>query len=298
MRMKDDYMKNGQLKAGYNIQIATSGQYALAYDIYPNPTDTRTLIPFLNTIEQNYFDLPNYIAADAGYGSEQNYEDILEKRERVALIPYGMYRKEQKKNYKNNLWNPDNWFYEENEDVYICPNEKRFYYRYDSNRKDRDGFERSFRVYECEDCAGCPYRSQCTKTKEGQNRQLRVNLRWKSQKEYVKEKLSDENTAMIYARRKIDVEPVFGNLKANLGSTRFSVRGKEKVSIEMGLALMAVNIRKIVENQKPSRQFHDKRKRTSFAVNKTGTLFFLVGWFCPSLFCADEGLYFNAKLLQ
>ncbi|MCM3007122.1 IS5/IS1182 family transposase, partial [Priestia koreensis] len=29
MRMKDDYMKNGQLKAGYNVQIATEGQYTL-----------------------------------------------------------------------------------------------------------------------------------------------------------------------------------------------------------------------------------------------------------------------------
>ena len=47
MRMKDDYMKNGQLKAGYNVQIATEGQYALAYSLFPNPTDTRTLIPFL-----------------------------------------------------------------------------------------------------------------------------------------------------------------------------------------------------------------------------------------------------------
>src|SRR5699024_215817 len=42
MRMKDDYMMNGQRKAGYNIQRATEGQYALAYDIFPHPTDTLT----------------------------------------------------------------------------------------------------------------------------------------------------------------------------------------------------------------------------------------------------------------
>ncbi|AQS53797.1 hypothetical protein BW727_101430 [Jeotgalibaca dankookensis] len=30
MRMKDDYMQNGQLKAGYNIQIGTENQFALA----------------------------------------------------------------------------------------------------------------------------------------------------------------------------------------------------------------------------------------------------------------------------
>ncbi|WP_415783307.1 transposase, partial [Alkalicoccus chagannorensis] len=61
MRMKDDYMRNGQLKAGYNLQIATEEQYTLAYDIFPNPTDTRTLIPFLDTIENRYFSLPDYV---------------------------------------------------------------------------------------------------------------------------------------------------------------------------------------------------------------------------------------------
>jgi len=52
MRMKDDYMMNGQLKVGYNLQVATEGQYALAYDLFPNPTDIRTLIPFLNNIKE------------------------------------------------------------------------------------------------------------------------------------------------------------------------------------------------------------------------------------------------------
>lgn len=72
MRMKDDYMKNGQLKVGYNVQIVREGQYILAYDVFPNPTDTRTFIPFLNRIEQHLFTLPSYIVADAGNGSEQN----------------------------------------------------------------------------------------------------------------------------------------------------------------------------------------------------------------------------------
>src|SRR5699024_12510339 len=53
MRMKDDYMKNGQLKAAYNVQIATAGQYTHAYDVFPNQGDTRTFIPFLNNIHQN-----------------------------------------------------------------------------------------------------------------------------------------------------------------------------------------------------------------------------------------------------
>jgi transposase len=235
-------MKNGQLKAGYNVQIATEGQYTLAYSLFSNPTDTRTLIPFLDEIEQHYFELPTYIVADAGYGSEQNFHDILSNRKREALITYNMYLKEQKKKYKQNRQ------YDKETDTYTCPNQKHLEFQYHSVRHDRTGFQRKFKIYECEDCSGCPFRSLCTKAKEGNNRKLMVNEKWEQQKEYVRAKLSEEKTSAIYRKRKIDVEPVFGFLKANLRFTRFSVRGKSKVENEMGLVLMAVNLRKFTAN--------------------------------------------------
>ena len=244
MRMKEDYMKNGQLKPGYNIQIATEGQYALAYDLFPNPTDTRTLKPFLDTIESKYFALPKYIVADAGYGSEENYVDIIENRQLTPLITYGMYLREQEKRYKKDTFKTANWDYNSNEDYYICPNGKRLKYVYNSQRTDKNGFVRRFRVYECEDCCNCPYRSQCSKAKEGNNRKMSINVKWEEQKEYIRQQLSDKKTGAIYRKRKIDVEPVFGFLKANLHFNRFTVRGKAKAKIEMGLALMAVNLRK------------------------------------------------------
>ncbi|EHM70684.1 transposase, IS4-like family protein [Staphylococcus epidermidis 14.1.R1.SE] len=46
--------------------------------MYQNPTDTRTLIPFLNSIQETYGHLPEYIVADAGYGSEANYMAIID----------------------------------------------------------------------------------------------------------------------------------------------------------------------------------------------------------------------------
>ncbi|HEX6594726.1 MAG TPA: IS1182 family transposase [Bacillota bacterium] len=245
MRMKDDYMKNGQLKAGYNVQVATEGQYALAYDVFPNPTDTRTLIPFLDNIEENYFELPEFIVADAGYGSEQNYEDIMSNRNRIPLITYNQYRKEKKKKHKNNAFHVDNWEYDEEENAFTCPNGKKVFFSHVSHRTDRYGFTREFNVYECEDCSGCPLRSLCTRAKEGNNRKVFRNEKWESQKEYVREKLSDEKIGEIYGKRKIDVEPVFGFLKANLDFTRMSVRGKEKVKNELGFAFMAVNLRKV-----------------------------------------------------
>jgi len=243
MRMKDDYMKNGQLKPGYNVQIATEGQYTLVYGIYPNPTDTKTLIPFLDEIETQYFDLPTYIVADAGYGSEQNYEDVITNRKRVPLMKYTMYEREQKKKVKNDTFQPRNWHYDAEEDRYTCPNGQSLTFQRNATRKDKSGFERSFKVYECTNCTGCPFRAECTKAQEGKNRQLKMNERWEQQKTYVSEQLSEEKTGEIYRQRKIDVDPVFGFLKANLGFARLSVRGKRKVEHEIGLALMAVNFK-------------------------------------------------------
>nr|WP_169741046.1 transposase [Carnobacterium gallinarum] len=60
-----------------------------------------------------------------------------------------------------------------------------------------------------------------------------------------KEKLLDEKTTAIYKKRKVDVEPVFGFLKAHLGFTRFYVQGHEQVTNEIGLTLMAINLGKL-----------------------------------------------------
>ncbi|MBF0705016.1 IS1182 family transposase [Alkalihalobacillus hwajinpoensis] len=244
MRMKEDYMKNGQLKAGYNLQIATEGQYTLAYDIFPNPTDTRTFLPFLDRVEKDFFQLPTYVVADAGYGSEENYIDVLENRKRTPLITYNTYRKEKKKSYRKDAFHVSNWDYNEKEDTFTCPNGKQLPFRYVSHRTDRGGFTREFKVYESENCTGCPFRSHCTKAKDGTNRKIFYNAKWEEQKNMIQQLLSDEKTGEIYGQRKIDVEPVFGFLKAILGFTRMSVRGKEKVKNEMGFALMAVNLRK------------------------------------------------------
>ena len=75
MRMKEDHMKNGQLKAAYNLQIATENQFVLHYDVFSNPTDTKTLLPLLETYPHEL----KTVVADAGYGSEENLLRLDEK---------------------------------------------------------------------------------------------------------------------------------------------------------------------------------------------------------------------------
>ena len=245
MRMKEDHMRNGQLKPGYNIQLAAENQFALAYDCFPNPTDTRTFIPFLEKIESK-IGLPENIVADAGYASEENYCYVLDETESTPIIPHQGYLKEKKRAHKQNQFHRDNWPYNELDDYYICPNQKRVVFSHYSQRKDRNGFVRNFKIYECEDCTGCPLREKCTKAKEGKNRRLNINPVWEYIKVKANEKIESEETALYYAQRKIDVETVFGNIKQNMKFRRFHVRGAEKIFKEVGLVFLAHNFRKLV----------------------------------------------------
>ena len=43
MRMKEDHMKNGQLKPGYNVQISSEDQFVLNYTVHPNPTEDKAV---------------------------------------------------------------------------------------------------------------------------------------------------------------------------------------------------------------------------------------------------------------
>ncbi|MDH6363025.1 transposase, partial [Enterococcus sp. PF1-24] len=125
MRVKEDHMMNGQLKPAYNLQLATCNQFVLGYDVFQNPTDTKTLQPLIekmNLAKQS----PRYIVADAGYGSESNYrylEDELPQH--TSLIPYGTMLKEQSKKWKTDERKVINWNYYE-EDYYIDPRGVRF----------------------------------------------------------------------------------------------------------------------------------------------------------------------------
>ena len=116
MRMKDDYMRNGQLKPGYHLQITTENQYVLSYELFPNPTDTKILKPFLDSFLDQHKELPEYIVADAGYGSEEIYMYINDVLHITPLITYGSYYKENKKKYKDNPFNVENWRYLEEQD--------------------------------------------------------------------------------------------------------------------------------------------------------------------------------------
>jgi transposase len=95
MRMKDDHMRNGQLKPAYNLQISTSNQFILHYSTHANPTDTKTLIPHLEGFQSNYGKLPEEVVADAGYGSQENYQYMATQKLK-GYVKYNYFDKDRK----------------------------------------------------------------------------------------------------------------------------------------------------------------------------------------------------------
>lgn len=252
MRMKEDHMQNGQLKPGYNLQVASNGQYALAYGIFPNPTDTRTLKPFLQSMQT--LELFQNIVADAGYGSEANYSFIIDELEKNPLIPYNTYQKELTKKYKQSDTNPVNWTYSEETDQWIKPDGVVYGFHHYSRRKDKYGFERDFKIYEALPVQANADLEVLARTEKGNLKQIHYNPTWNYFRNLAKEALESEDGARIYAKRKIDIEPVFGRMKGVFGVRRVHVRGRQCVETELGFLLMSMNLtklaKKLVRNHK------------------------------------------------
>jgi len=241
MRMKEDYMRNGQLKPGYNVQISTNNQFVVNYSLHPNPTDTKTLIPHLQQHKKLYKSLPEVQVADAGYGSEENYQYLHNQNIEAYIKPTDFDRK-QKKNWQPNPFASDQFLYNAEKDVYLCPVGTAMKNIGQYSKKER-GFLKTYTLYKASGCRDCPLRQACHKQKG--NRVIHVNHQGRYLKSQAYERLKTEKGIYYRKRRPADVEPVFGNIKYNKNFKRFLLKGIDKTEVEWGLLCIAHNLKKI-----------------------------------------------------
>ena len=242
MRMKEDHMMNGQLKPGYNVQISTENQFITHYGIYQRPTDTLTYITYQKAFRDRYGRFSEANVADSGYGSEENYKFMTDN----GIAPYvkfNMFHVEQKKKYSNNPFLPQNLFYNEKDNYYVCPMGQHMDFVREEKRYTESGFEQTVSIYMARRCHGCPLRAKCHKAKG--NRTIEVNHRLNAYKDMVRSLLTSEEGLMHRSRRPIEPEAVFGQLKANGMFKRFRLKGLSGTGIEFGLKAIAHNLMKL-----------------------------------------------------
>ena len=180
--------------------------------------------------------------ADAGYGSQQNYE-YLESEQVEAFVKYNYFHREQENSHREkHPFVPGKLHYDQARDQYICPMGQPMRHMGDVSTTNESGHPTTVSRYQALNCGGCPLRGACHKAKG--NRIIEVNHRLAALKAQARERLTSEEGLKHRSTRPIEVESAFGNLKANKGFTRFMLRGLDKVSLEIGLLSTAINLKK------------------------------------------------------
>ena len=241
MRMKEDHMRNGQLKPGYNVQAGTENQFVIGFSLHQRAGDPGCLPAHINLLEKYKRPMPKALIADAGYGSEENYS-FCEEKNIEAFVKYNTFDKEQTKAWKAQVGKLENMEYDEDLDEWICANGKRIVFTGERRRKSENGYISTKRTYTCTECMGCPFQTSCAKGKE--TKTLSLSVQNQRQRENVRKRLESEEGKKKYSQRKIDVEPVFGQIKYNFGFNRLSLRGLSKNTVDLGLLFCAHNLKK------------------------------------------------------
>ena len=203
MRMKEDAMLNGQLKPGYNIQISTENQFITNFGIYQRPTDTLTMISYLESFKARYGMQSEEIVADSGYGSEENYEYMFSNG-MTPYVKYNMFHVEQRRSYRNNPFRVSNLFYNPDDDFYVCPMGQKLKFIRQEKRYTASGYQQTVSVYRASRCEGCPLRGQCHKSKR--DRQIEVNHTLDDYKARARELLTSEQGIKHRSNRPIEPE--------------------------------------------------------------------------------------------
>ena len=251
MHMKEDHMKNVQLKPGYNIQIGVEGEYIVGVDVSSERSDQLTLIPFLDKLEKDLPEKFENVIADAGYESEENYM-YLSKHNQKSYIKPQNYEKSKSKKFKEDISKRENMAYNIEEDYYICAYGKKLVPVSSKFKTSKSGYNSIVTIYESESCDKCPYKNKCTKAKG--NKRLHVSKDFIKKRKESLNNITTPEGKLLRVNRSIQVEGAFGVLKQDYGFRRFLLRGKKNIKTEFMLLSFGYNIQKLfnkcIQNRK------------------------------------------------
>ena len=242
MHMKEDYMRNGQLKPGYNIQAAVESEYIVGIDVSAERSDTRTLIPFLEKLEANYGRRFDNLIADAGYESEENY-DYLNRKDITPYIKPSNYEYSKTRKFQKEMEFRLAMEYDKDQDEYTCKGGRKLVFETTKTKKSPTGYMSEAKIYRCESCKGCPYYGKCYKG--SYSKCIQVSERFDYFREESRKNIVSEKGIQLRINRSIQAEGVFGITKQDYGFKRFLMRGAENVRTEYLILAIAFDLNKL-----------------------------------------------------
>ena len=229
MHMKEDHMKNGQLKPAYNVNVATVSEYIIGNYISSDRSDSKTFIPFLDKLRGMY--PVKRVVVDSGYESEENYHYADESEQLSLFVKPSNHEQKKKRKYQTDIGRRENMPYDAEKDEYTCAQGKKLSAVATKIRKSESGYAQEVTVYECPDCSGCPMKAECIRQKktdriplEERVKRLNVSKYFLTQREAMEEKISTEEGILLRINRSIQAEGVFATIKEDMNFRRFMMR--------------------------------------------------------------------------
>ena len=252
MRMKDDHMRNGQLKPAYNVQIGVNSEYITGIELFSDRNDVKTLKPFLHNLEQFHQARYEEIVADAGYESLENYL-YLDSTGQTCFIKPANHDQKRKKQFKKQIGRVENMAYDSEEDCFICAQGRRLELRRECTEL-KNGQPVSTAWYRCESCAGCPCRGQCCRAKDAEKpKEIVLQKTFWEKRAQAEENISTARGIRLRCCRSVQAEGTFALLKNDFAFRRFLTAGKVNVRIELFLLALAFNLKKLWMKRKHGR---------------------------------------------
>ena len=249
MHMKEDYMRNGQLKPGYNVNVATCSDFIIGSYISSDRNDVHTLIPFMEQLQKNYAGRNiGSVVVDSGYESEENYCWFEAHPETELYVKPSNHEAAKHRKYRTDISRRENMAYDAQTDTYTCANGKLLQKTQEKKTHTASGLEITTSVYECGECDGCPLKEKCIracgskKPLKERHKVIYVSKRFAEQRQAMEAKISSPKGCLLRVNRSIQAEGNFAYVKQDLDFRRFLLRGSTKVAAEWLLFSLALNI--------------------------------------------------------
>lgn len=245
------FMKcRGKIDSNYNAQVFTENGFIIAADVTTDETDYDQLEPIVEQVAQN---LPQtkleQAGFDAGYFSGRNLKYLAEKGIKGYIPEHNNHYLEALKSDENALHKEGfriyNFKYDSAANQWICPAGNRLEF---ARNEEHEGSK--YDIYRSKPtlCMLCPHHETCLSTKNDKKlgyRSLRTD-EFTLYRTGMILKMQTDEAKKFFSRRKVEPEPVFGNMKRNKAFRNFLVRGLDKVRGEFMIMCSVQNIGKII----------------------------------------------------
>ena len=224
---------NPKVGVGYNAQVAVDSKHKLIVEqeVTNAGSDLGLLAPTATAAKEALeadkikavADSDYYKGEDIAACEAAGIEAYVPRPQRGFAVREGLFRKEE-------------FHYDAQNDVYVCPGNQQLHPRYRSSGGEHD------RIYYCnrDACRHCELKSRCT------TNPYRQVARWID--EAVLDRMETRlkaNPHILKQRREL-VEHPFGSIKQWMNQGAFLMRGLEKVRAEFSLTPLAYNMTRVL----------------------------------------------------